>query len=112
MSNKKRTHTSAFKTKIVLEALREEKSIAELSVKYKITPKNIHNWKATFLSNAEITMEPSKCVAEHKQAAKELTQQVAEHTTRLLCKRRSWCKTSRLETTGSGRDKMLDRCLF
>lgn len=79
MSNKKRTYTSAFKTKIVLEALREEKSIAELSVKYNITPKNIHNWKATFLSNAEIAMEPSKCIAEYKQAAKELNQQVAEY---------------------------------
>lgn len=79
MSNKKRTYTSAFKTKIVLETLREEKSIAELSVKYNITPKNIHNWKATFLSNAEIAMEPSKCVAEYKQAAKELNQQVADY---------------------------------
>ncbi len=79
MSNKKQTYTSAFKTKIVLEALREEKSIAELSVKYNITPKNIHNWKATFLSNAEIAMEPSKCVAEYKQAAKELNQQVANY---------------------------------
>lgn len=79
MSNKKRTYTSAFKTKIVLEALREDKSIAELSVKYNITPKNIHNWKATFLSNAEIAMEPSKCVAEYKQAVKELNQQVADY---------------------------------
>ena len=79
MSNKKRTYTSAFKTKIVLEALREDKSITELSVKYNITPKNIHNWKATFLSNAEIAMEPSKCVAEYKQAAKELNQQVADY---------------------------------
>ena len=79
MSNKKRTYTSAFKTKIVLEALREDKSIAELSVKYNITPKNIHNWKARFLSNAEIAMEPSKCVAEYKQAAKELNQQVADY---------------------------------
>ena len=59
--------------------MREDKSIAELSVKYNITPKNIHNWKATFLSNAEIAMEPSKCVAEYKQAAKELNQQVADY---------------------------------
>ena len=79
MSNKKRTYTSAFKTKIVLEALREDKSIAELSVKYNITPKNIHNWKATFLSNAEIAMEPSKCISEYKEAAKELNKQVAEY---------------------------------
>ena len=79
MSNKKRTYTSAFKTKIVLEALREDKSIAELSVKYNITPKNIHNWKATFLSNAEIAMEPSKCAAEYNEAAKELNQQVADY---------------------------------
>ena len=79
MSNKKQTYTSAFKTKAVSEALREDKSIAELSVKYNVTPKNIHNWKATFLSNAEIAMEPSKCVAEYKQAAKELNQQVSDY---------------------------------
>lgn len=66
MSNKKRVYSAEFKTKVVLEALRKGKTIAELSTKYNIQPKNIHNWKAIFLSNAELAMEPSKCVSEYK----------------------------------------------
>jgi len=79
MSNKKRVYSAEFKTKVVLEALREEKTIAELSTRYNITPKNIHNWKAIFLSNAELAMEPSKCVSEYKQAAVALEKTVADY---------------------------------
>ena len=43
MSNKKRSYSTQFKTKVVLEALRENKTISELSVKYNITPMNIHS---------------------------------------------------------------------
>ena len=45
---------------------------SELSVKYNITPKNIHNWKTTFLNNAELAMEPSKAVSEYKENEKQL----------------------------------------
>ena len=72
MSNKKRSYSAQFKTKVVLEALREDKTISELSVKYNITPKNIHNWKSTFLNNAELAMEPSKAVSEYKDNEKQL----------------------------------------
>ena len=60
MSNKKRTFTVAFKTKIVLEALKEDQTMVQLSSKYDVSSKNIQNWKALFLSNAEIAMDPSK----------------------------------------------------
>ena len=72
MSNKKRSYSAQFKTKVVLEALREDRTISELSVKYNITPKNIHNWKSTFLNNAELAMEPSKAVSEYKDNEKQL----------------------------------------
>ena len=72
MSNKKRSYSAQFKTKVVLEVLREDKTISELSVKYNITPKNIHNWKSTFLNNAELAMEPSKAVSEYKDNEKQL----------------------------------------
>ena len=72
MSNKKRSYSAQFKIKVVLEALREDKTISELSVKYNITPKNIHNWKSTFLNNAELAMEPSKAVSEYKDNEKQL----------------------------------------
>ena len=62
MSNKRKTYTAEFKTKVVLEVLKDNKTVSELSVKYGVTPKNINNWKTVFLANAELAMDPSKSV--------------------------------------------------
>ncbi|WP_169709692.1 transposase [Francisella halioticida] len=43
MSNKRKIYTVEFKTKVVLEVLRKDQTITQLSVKYNITPKNINN---------------------------------------------------------------------
>ena len=67
--NKKRTnYTSAFKTKLVLELLQNESTLAEIASKHNILPQNLVNWKKTFLANAEIAMEPSKAVKEYKES--------------------------------------------
>jgi putative transposase len=67
MSRKKTTFTPEFKTKLVLEVLKNEKTLNEIASAYNITPKNLHNWKKIFLDNAEIAMEPSKAVKEYKE---------------------------------------------
>jgi putative transposase len=66
MSTKKRVYTAEFKTKIVLEALKNEKTVSSIASTYNITPKNITNWKTMFLANAEMAMEPAKVVKEYK----------------------------------------------
>ncbi|MEZ4830051.1 MAG: transposase [Bacteroidia bacterium] len=50
---KKRKFTSQFKTKVVLEALKERSSLTELAQKYELHPQQITTWKRTFLSSAE-----------------------------------------------------------
>lgn len=55
MTRKK--YTSKFKTKVVLEALKERSSVAELAQKYDIAPQQIHLWKREFLSSAESVFE-------------------------------------------------------
>ena len=60
MSKKRTNYTSAFKTKLVLELLQNESTLAEIASKHNILPQNLVNWKKTFLANAEIAMEPSK----------------------------------------------------
>jgi transposase len=55
--NKRRKFTSAFKTKVVLEALSERYSIQELSRKHGIHANQISKWKNQFLSNAEAIFE-------------------------------------------------------
>lgn len=55
MTRKK--YTSKFKTKVVLEAIKERYSIAELAQKYELAPQQINLWKREFLSNADSLFE-------------------------------------------------------
>ena len=54
---KRRKFTSKFKTKVVLESLKERQSISELAQKYELSPAQISSWKKEFLSNAEVIFE-------------------------------------------------------
>lgn len=67
MSKKERKkYTSETKTKIVLEMLREDSTIAQISSKYEISAKTILNWKKQFLDNAPLAFEPAKAIGEYK----------------------------------------------
>jgi transposase len=48
----RRTLDEAFKTKVVLEALKETLTLNELASKYQIHPNQISQWKSLFLKNA------------------------------------------------------------
>lgn len=49
----RRKFTSKFKFKVVLEALKERESLAELAQKFKVSPQQISLWKRAFLSDGE-----------------------------------------------------------
>ena len=66
MSRKMTQYSAEFKTKIVLEVLKGDKTINEIASEYNIIPKNIQNWKNIFLANAVVAMEPAKAVKEYK----------------------------------------------
>jgi transposase len=44
MKKLRTNHTPAFKAKVVLEAIKEEKSSAELASQYQVHPGQIRNW--------------------------------------------------------------------
>ncbi len=44
----RRKFTSSFKTKVVLEAIKERSSLAELAQKYELQPTQISAWKKCF----------------------------------------------------------------
>ena len=79
MSRKRQTYSTEFKTKLVLEVLREEFTLNEIASRNNVTPKNLINWKNTFLSNAELAMEPSKAVKEYKEENKELREKIEKY---------------------------------
>ena len=57
---RKRQFTPEFKTKIVLEILKEEKQLGELASQYELSPNQIRNWRKEFLENAVRVFSKSK----------------------------------------------------
>jgi putative transposase len=50
MSKKMAKFSTQLKTKLVLEVLREKKTLNEIASKNNINPKNLQNWKKLFLT--------------------------------------------------------------
>ena len=72
MSRKRRNYSAAFKTKLVLEVLKNDRTLNEIASSYSIPPRNLQIWKKTFLENAEIAMEPANATKEYKKEIAEL----------------------------------------
>jgi len=79
MSRIRKTYSAELKTKLVLEVLKEERTLVEIASANKITPKNLQNWKKLFLENAVLAMEPSKAVKEYKNEITKLNTTVDEY---------------------------------
>jgi putative transposase len=79
MSRKKgQTYSAEQKTKIVLELLKEEETVAQIAAKYKITSQSIMKWKKQFLENASLAFEPAKAVQEFKNEIKSKDEEIEE----------------------------------
>jgi transposase len=61
--NKRKQYGPAFKAKVALEALRCEKSMAELASLYEVHPTMVNNWKRQLLAVASDIFERG---SEHK----------------------------------------------
>ena len=79
MSRKRTKYSTEFKTKLVLAVLKNEKTLNEIASENGVIPKNLQNWKATFLANAELAMEPSRAVKEYKDEIVELQTKIDEY---------------------------------
>jgi transposase len=58
MSKKRRQYSAQLKAKVALEAVRGEKTVAEIAAQYEIHPTMIHNWKRHLLEGARELFEP------------------------------------------------------
>lgn len=83
----RKQHTSAFKAKIVQEAIKEEKTIAQLASENGIHPNQISQWKSLALAGLPTLFErQSKAVAEqakHEEQSEELYAQIGRLTTQV-----------------------------
>ena len=61
---KRKTYSSGFKTKVVLEVLQERETVQEIARKYELHPSQISTWKSQFVSNASSVFEKDTSKAE------------------------------------------------
>lgn len=63
----RKNYKSEFKTKVVLESLKERDTIEELCAKYELTPQQLHWWKKQFLDGASQLFEEKANKKEQEQ---------------------------------------------
>jgi transposase len=51
MKRIRRNHGAAFKAKVVLESIKEDRTLAELASEFKVHPNQISKWKKHFQDN-------------------------------------------------------------
>lgn len=83
MSKKnRRVHDDAFKTRVVLESLKEDRTIAELSSQYEVHPNQIGQWRKKFIENAPRVFSGNKSEEERirqlEEEKEELHKQIGE----------------------------------
>jgi transposase len=80
LNTNRRKHSPSFKAKVALEALRGEKTIAELASQYELHPNQILQWKKTLAEEAVglFDKKPSKKPKEDKALVNRLYQQIGQ----------------------------------
>lgn len=75
MSRKRRTFSAEFKTKVVLELLSDEMTVAQVASKYEITAKSLGDWKKQFLANASLAFDVAGATQTYKDQLQDLQEE-------------------------------------
>jgi transposase len=89
MANIRKNHTTDFKTKIAIEAIRQQKTINELTAEYGVHATQINLWKKQALSAIPeaFSTKRGKAQANQQQDIDELHRQIGQ-----LVAERDWLK--------------------
>lgn len=92
---KRNQYSAEFKTKVVMEVLREEQTVNEIASKYELSPVMVSRWKAEFLERASTvfgrgTKELEKIKKEYESKQENLEQLVDQLTVEVNWLKKIW----------------------
>ena len=68
MRRKRRNHSPGFKAKVILAAIREDKTVADLARQFDVHPNQIAEWKKQLLEGAENVYQSARDKKSSEQA--------------------------------------------
>ncbi len=81
MRRKRRNHSSNFKAKVALEALKDDRTLAELAEQFDVHPNQITDWKRQLKGNADqLFGRGEKLAADNEAKIKELHAKIGQLT--------------------------------
>ena len=80
MRKPRRNHSAKFKAQVALEAIRGEKTIAEIAAHHEVHPTQVTSWKNEVLENLAGIFGGENCGRDEKERIRELHAKIGELT--------------------------------
>ncbi|MGH7261670.1 MAG: transposase [Nitrospiraceae bacterium] len=80
MKKPRRNHSAAFKARVALEAIRGDKTIAEIATHHEVHPNQVTSWKTQALENLAGIFGGTVVADDGKERIRELREKVGELT--------------------------------
>src|SRR5580693_1353980 len=80
MKKPRRNHSAAFKARVALEAIRGEKTVAEIAAHHEVHPTQVTAWKTQLLEKAAGIFGGDTLAADGRERIRELHEKIGELT--------------------------------